>query len=305
MNENLQHEESNEILNQSSDITDIQQQIKDAYQEHRKTLPDTDNPETRNQDELIELPYSDNLHNCTISERNNKDTVLAFVNKNGLNLKYASLKLQGDEDVVKASVSNNGRSLKYAKEKYKKYDKEMIILASKTNDEAAYDADKTLFKDNDFLLDLVENNKTHEVFISFVSQEQLNNKEFCREAVQRNAISVKNLQIRNFFTNKELIQINTDSFWILKTMMLTSDEAVGFRHDEEIKDLILEAIEIDPYLIKDANLEELNLSFKKDFIIKLIETNKDVFKHLPTNLKNDPYVKEAMNQIMKNSHQNK
>ena len=81
---------------------------------------------------------------------NNKQQVLAAVNKNGTALYYASHKLRNDRDVVMTAVNQNGLALFYASENLKN-DKDVVLAAVNQNGYALKYASDILQNDLELL----------------------------------------------------------------------------------------------------------------------------------------------------------
>ncbi len=67
--------------------------------------------------------------------RNDRETVLAEVNKDGWNLRFVSKKLRDDKEVVLAAVANHGLALQWASKRLRD-DEEVVLTAVKNNGEA-------------------------------------------------------------------------------------------------------------------------------------------------------------------------
>ncbi|GBR75752.1 hypothetical protein NO2_0395 [Candidatus Termititenax persephonae] len=99
--------------------------------------------------------YLDLVSSLSPELLDDKEVVLAAVNRNGIVLRYASETLRGDREVVLAAVNKNGYALEYASETLRG-DREIVLAAVNRNGTVLQYASETLRGDKELALLAIE-----------------------------------------------------------------------------------------------------------------------------------------------------
>ena len=118
------------------------------------------------------------------SLRNDKEVVLAAVQKNGRALQYASAELKADKEVVLAAVQQDGCALQYASAELKA-DKEVVLAAVQQDGDALYYASAELQADKEVVLAAVQQDGCA---IGYASEAIQADKGVVMAAVQQNGV---------------------------------------------------------------------------------------------------------------------
>lgn len=229
---------------------------------------------------------------------NDRELVLAAVNRNGCMLEYASAELRNDKDVVLAAVNKNGGSLQYASEALRN-DKEIVLAAVKIyNYSLKYASDK-LRNDRDVLFAALDSQAEHycDELWSYAGQEILNNKECILAAAQYCGEWLKYAadELRN---DKDVMLEAVSSDGGL--LEFASDE---LRNDNEVVSAALAApwkpFE-SPYCTNDSALKYASEQLRSDreFVLAEINTNFYALKYVSDDIRND---KELVLQVAQGS----
>jgi len=195
--------------------------------------------------------------------QNRKNLLLALKNGGG-SLSDVPINLRSDKEIVMLSVMDNGKNLRQASIELKN-DKEIVLVAVKSYGEVLEYASDELRNDPDIVLAAVSQNGAA---LKFASEELKNNREIALKSVR----------------NKHAYILNS---------ALPALAYIGNNLKDD-KEIILESLVhvLNGYYIFENELVPTNLLYDKDFVINLIEKNKENFikyywKFLPSKIKND------------------
>lgn len=209
----------------------------------------------------------DALKHLSSGLKDNKEVVLAAVNKDGCSLRFASLKLRDNKEVVLAAVEQSGMAISYVSDRFRS-DKQILLIALKTDDSALSSAPTRLKNNLKFMLEAVAVNR---VCLSYASSELRDNKQFVLAALNKSP---------EWILKRE----KEDVFWTVKEAMkdihLISKLSDALRDDEEV---IMEAVKYYDGPIKSASERIQNMVSSTDVVGIECPTAFEKLKYLKMN----------------------
>lgn len=203
--------------------------------------------------------------------RSDKEVVLEAVRKKGLALQYASEELRNDKEVVLEAVKNDGYAIEYVSEELRN-DKEVILTAVRDYSNALLYTNEELRNDKEVIIAAVSA-KGH--YLKYLSEEFRNDKEIVMAAVSNfgNALACVNEELRND-RDIALAAVKNDGL----ALKYVGEE---LKKDKEI---ILAAIKNDFFAITVINKEFLE---DRNLLIEIMNTNGSYLRHVNKELRNN------------------